>query len=406
MQSTHAITTYKPTSYGKRIFTKLNLYKPVEISLFWNLIFIASVSQGMFLVLVLFVQYFRTKHASQLFLALFILVFTLNLLNNLVYWNQMFAQFPHFLFSFVGIRFLFAPLFLWYCITFIRKRINKWHVLHFLPSFLLVIIYLPQISLSGAEKIELIQSSSFYIQFATWRKFIARNLNWALCIQLIVYAVLIFYLLKSHLTKNKNNINTEKSNQLNWLLFFNSLFFLYGIVTLLYWVLVVNKIGGVSKDYPISLVMCLIIYGISYFSVINPDLLKGEKYLQKIGILKYSKTQLSEEYLKNTIHLFEKLVTQDELFLDPDLKLDDVANFLSLKKHHISQALSLVLGKTFNEYVNRLRVNRAQILLDNLPKDGSIKAVMYSSGFNNRVSFNNNFKKLIGMTASEYLKTR
>jgi len=175
---------------------------------------------------------------------------------------------------------------------------------------------------------------------------------------------------------------------------------------LFYVVLVHANIGGIWKDYPISLVMCIAVYAISYFSITNPDLLKGEKFLERIKVLKYHKTRLSEAYLSTTILNFERVVTTEMLFLDADLKINNVAEILQIPKHHISQALSLTLGKSFNEYLNELRVIHAQHLLDQIAEHDSIKTIMYSSGFNNRASFNNNFKKHIGMTASEYIKNR
>ena len=95
----------------------------------------------------------------------------------------------------------------------------------------------------------------------------------------------------------------------------------------------------------------------------------------------------------------------NQLFLNPDPKLDEVALELDLPKHHISQALSLQKGITFTEFVNMYRIKYAKGLLDDYATDKTIKTIMHSSGFNNRASFNNNFKKLIGMTASDYLKS-
>ena len=64
------------------------------------------------------------------------------------------------------------------------------------------------------------------------------------------------------------------------------------------------------------------------------------------------------------------------------------------------------MKKSFNEYLNERRVLHAQQLLDTMSQEHNIKTIMYMSGFNNRASFNNNFKKVLGMTASEYVKSK
>ena len=376
------------------------------ISLFWNLVFIASASQGIFLFGVLIVQCVKAKDLSKLFLALFILAFSFNLTNNLVYWNQLFEQFPHFLFSTAGLRFLFAPLFFLYCLKHFTKRISHVHLLHFIPFVVLFLSYSPAIFLSGSQKLALISSPEFYQLLPQWKKFIVRNINWALCIQLIGYSLFIFYLIKKKWKTLQANKNDPKVSQVRWLHFLNILFLVYGLTMLFYWILVAKNVGTIWKDYPISLVMCILIYGISYINILNPELLKGKQFLEKVSLLKYSKTRLSEAYLNSIIEQFERIITNEELFLHADLKISNVAEKLNIPKHHISQALSLKLSQSFSDYINALRVKYAQHLLDNISKKDNIKSIMYSSGFNNRASFNNNFKKHFGMTASEYIKTK
>ena len=138
--------------------------------------------------------------------------------------------------------------------------------------------------------------------------------------------------------------------------------------------------------------------------MVNPKLLKGEKLLDKIQPPKYEKTKLDNEYLKNITTQLQQLNSTEKIFLESDIRLEQIAGKLSIPKHHITQALNLHLGKSFYEYINQLRIEHAQNLLNNLPEGDNVKTVMFASGFNNRASFNNNFKKFTGKTASQYLK--
>ena len=373
----------------------------MEISLFWNVVFVSALSLGFFVAIVLFYQYIKSKNKSQLYLGAFVFVFSTILLNNFAYWNQAMDEYPHFIFSTVSTRFLLAPLFYLYCKTFLDKAIgiNDW--IHFVPFIVLTLIFSPVLTLSGAEKIELI--ISFRTGNYPWWSYFTRYLSWALAFQLIAYPCLIYYKLSKYIKTKSSSLDKNKHNQISWLYFFNSLVLLYGLLMLFYFILIKLNIGGIEKDYYISLVMCIAIYGISYIGMDNPELLRGSKLLQRVQKLKYSNTNLEEDYLKNTIARLEQLMETEKVYLESDINLHKIAQKTNIPRHHISQALNQHLGKTFHDFINYYRVEHACRLLRAASSSKSIKTIMYESGFNNRASFNNNFKKFKGMTASAYM---
>ena len=57
-------------------------------------------------------------------------------------------------------------------------------------------------------------------------------------------------------------------------------------------------------------------------------------------------------------------------------------------------------GHGFVRYVNRMRVNRACVLLTQ--EDRPVTEVCYDTGFNNLSNFNRQFLAMCGMTPSEY----
>ena len=371
------------------------------ISLFWNIIFVSALSLGFFLAIILFGQYIRTRQRSQLYLGAFTLVFSQILLNNFVYWHQAMGTYPHFIFSTISTPFILAPLFFMYCKTFLVPINYKKDWLHFLPFLLLTIAFVPIFIKSGAGKLELIRA--FQKGNYPWWAYYTRHIRWGVSIHLIAYTTIIYFILNHFANKSETTITVDKQRQINWLYFLNSLILLYGILLLGYHILVAMNIGGIEKDYYISLVMCIAIYATAYIGMTNPDLLKGETFLQRIRNFKYSKTRLDEAYLKTTITRLEQLMETERIFLKSDIKLDNIATKTNIPRHHISQALNQCLGKTFHEFINQHRVEYACHLLQKQTTEMNIKTVMYESGFNNRASFNNNFKKFKGMTASEYL---
>lgn len=371
----------------------------------WNVVFISAFSQGIFVAIILFIQYFKTKEKSTLFLSLFVFSFSLILVNNVIYWNDLISDYPHFFFVTISIRYLMAPLFLFFVLAFLERENFKFQLYHLLPFILLFLYYFPLMILSGEEKVALRNEPTEETYSNLFRYIIGHYSFKLVSIHLIGYAIIVYRYLRKYTFTHSSQLDKNRINQIAWLRFLNFLFFVYGLMMLVYFVLIAFGVEGMTKDYVISIAICFAVYSISYVGMFNPELLKGDAFIEKISYRKYSNTRLKESYLEEIILRLNDAMQEGQLFLNADLKLDEVAANLDLPKHHISQALSLRKGNTFTEFINYYRVNFAKSLLDESAADQTIKTIMYSSGFNNRASFNNNFKRLIGMTASEYLKT-
>lgn len=372
----------------------------MEISLVWNILFVATLSQGIFVTVVLFIQFLRKRQISQLFLSTMILVFSAILLNNIIYWNAKFPEYPQFIFSTVSIRFLLAPLFFLYCQSFFRPALQWRDSLHFLPFLVITYLYAPAIFLSGADKLALMSTPSEVSSKGSFLITIGIFLPWFFSGQIIVYASCIL----RKLNNKWRGAGLANNAQLQWLKVLDLLFLLYGLLMFLYYVMVSLDIGGIQKDYYISAVICVAIYAISYVGMINPSLLNGELLLAKIAQPKYAKNRMSDAYLQQIATRLKEQVSTNRSLLNADTTLDSFAQQLAIPKHHITQALNLEIGQSFYQFLNSHRIAYACLLLEQLSPGENIKTVMYASGFNNRVSFNENFKKQMGMTASQYLR--
>lgn len=91
-----------------------------------------------------------------------------------------------------------------------------------------------------------------------------------------------------------------------------------------------------------------------------------------------------------------------EHYLNPDFKLRDLAQLISLSKHQTSLILNEELGMDFNSFVNSFRIKKATNLLSQGEKP-QIGEVMYQVGFNNSTTFNRVFKNYTGITPREFI---
>lgn len=90
-------------------------------------------------------------------------------------------------------------------------------------------------------------------------------------------------------------------------------------------------------------------------------------------------------------------------YLDPELTLVDLAKQLSISRNQLSAIINSGIGDNFYSFVNQYRVEEVKKLIqEDSKKQYTIMALASDAGFNSKSSFNNIFKKVTGLTPSEY----
>ncbi|SHH04980.1 helix-turn-helix domain-containing protein [Pedobacter caeni] len=118
--------------------------------------------------------------------------------------------------------------------------------------------------------------------------------------------------------------------------------------------------------------------------------------------LPYRKSAIAEELLATYELRLEKMMTDNELYLDAEMTLEKLARLMNIPKHHLTQLFSVRIGKNFYQYLNVFRVNYACLLLKDESLDFKLEEIGFRSGFNSKTSFNRYFKANMGCTPSEY----
>lgn len=117
--------------------------------------------------------------------------------------------------------------------------------------------------------------------------------------------------------------------------------------------------------------------------------------------LKYANKKIDLDDIEAITKGLKVLMEQEKIYIQPDLKLSDLASRIKVSTHTLSQFLNEHLGKSFPSYVNEFRIEEAKNLIQS---DHRIKleAVAYDSGFNSKSTFNAAFKKVTGLTPSKF----
>ena len=96
-----------------------------------------------------------------------------------------------------------------------------------------------------------------------------------------------------------------------------------------------------------------------------------------------------------------ELMEHQQLYLNSELKLNDVADALNTNRNLISSCINSKRGCSFSQFVSIYRVKHAKDLIRRQP-DIKISEVWMQSGFSTEGSFFRTFKAVTGMTPSEF----
>jgi AraC-like DNA-binding protein len=241
-----------------------------------------------------------------------------------------------------------------------------------------------------------------------------------------VYLISLIYLLKKTLFAHKNLFEQKQFNSIkNWgiliVLLTMTLYFISNYVSL---VNLESVESTLSQFYSVSALfwLALIIY-----LMYNPLLLYGREILtiqhiaKEKDVFKLWSLKLIKKIEKKDIG-FKKNITYTNIqMVDSFHKLEQsyfsnftetptiegIAEALNKPQSHIKYFFKYYCNYSFNEYCNILKIKHALLLMeDDYLKNHTIESLSKKCLFNSRITFFHNFKKIIGISPTEYLKTR
>jgi len=110
-----------------------------------------------------------------------------------------------------------------------------------------------------------------------------------------------------------------------------------------------------------------------------------------------------DEQLERQKDRLIEVMEKKELYLNPELRLADLAEAMDVRPYRVSEILNRGLQTTFYDLVNRYRVSKARELL--LAPDlahFNLLGIAMESGFKSKSVFNDVFKKSTGKTPSQF----
>lgn len=345
-----------------------------------------------------FIWHFGRKEKSTRFIGIILLMFGLTLVEYVLFWTHYQKIFPYFIAISVAFPLCFGPLFYLYFRQLLTPQpIDKKYLWHFLPAIIRFAYQIPLYVAPAAKKFELLKMENFKGEHL----FFQNIMPWIETGQMLIYGVLILVFLRQH------NMLTEMRKWANYVLFF---YVGYILSISSYYVLVHFSFFNPAWDYGISFMMAAFIAFVAIFAYIQIPIFEGYRLQEMPTVLispKYEHTKLSPLLIQELTKKLTSLMEGEKLYIENDLGLEKLAQRVGTNRHILSQFLNEHLGLSFFEYINSLRIAAAKELLTTTAKQElNVIEIAYQVGFNNKVSFNQAFKKITGRTPTEFRAER
>ena len=363
-----------------------------------SLIDFLALLQGLILGGILLFERWKDGHTK--FLGLFLLTFSLALIDPILMRLGVYRLYPRLIFVPVNFYFLSVPLFYLYVKTLLMPVSNRRILLILIPGineflFFCVLFFLPI-----AKKYALIQSPNLQRLYTFYA-------NFSMAFS-ILFALLAIRLVERY-RKNKLGFSSNTPEQrLLWVRYIALfLIYFYGTAMIRQWM--PHFISGYIYALAFSLTNIFIIYWVGIVGLRQPGLT-----LQYESGTPIQKPQPSpkpipatdatqDELMEQLQHLFE----QKYLYRDTDLTLPKLAKQLGVSRRELSQVINQSSGHNFNKYVNHYRIQEAKQLLAN-PEYHQYNMVGIANevGFSSKATFFSVFKKATGMSPGQYKKKK
>lgn len=122
-----------------------------------------------------------------------------------------------------------------------------------------------------------------------------------------------------------------------------------------------------------------------------------------------SKKNNTNQFSKKTGYItFSKIneyVLQEKKYMESDISLGSISEKFGISRGYLSQLINTHTKKSFNDYINELRIEASKKMLVDIYYDKyTIESIGLECGFNSKSNFYTTFKKFSGQTPNQFKK--
>ena len=340
----------------------------------------------------------KSKSLPDKLLTVWMLIIGVHLLSYHLYQLGYWDTYPHLVGTTAPFPFFYGPMLYLYVSHSLKNenRLSKTDYLHFLPILLSYLYLFRFFFFYSAEEKRLIDSGELD-DFQTFSVVLLAGF----AISGIAYSIFSYRKLNKYASLLEHNFSNTESINLNWL---KSLIWGVAILFLLVAIFAFTRdsIGIRHTDYIIYTTIIVGILMLGFFGIRHQNIFTDNAIVEVKPKEAYNKSGLKREEAQQKRAELLQVMETEKPFLNPKLSLTSLANLLGTSPNHLSQIINQFEQKNFNDFVNQYRVEEF-IQLASGKKQYSFLALALEAGFNSKSTFNKLFKKLKGMTPSQFL---
>lgn len=356
--------------------------------------------------IVLFYQYKNSNRAKRI-LSWFMLTATVLYFAHCVFFNRAYAMVPFTDTLYSASTVAVYPLYFLYILALTdTKRFSLKTYIILTPALLLGICIGTLYLFMSSEQITVFMNEYLYAisnnHSSEWLVVLQKRLHDLVKLAFAVQIVPILWCGMKKLSGYNKHVASCFSNTENkTLLSTRSLLIFFVITSLVSFV--VNIIGRECfTDSIVLMAIPSIIYSILLFCIgyvgFNQNFTAIDLYIE------YDNKDIVNNNINDSTQLKNKiinLVRDEKLYLQPDLKLSDIAIRVGTNKTYIYNAINIDMQVSFSEFINRQRIAYSQELMKANAKTTMIE-ILNDSGFTSEASFYRNFKQFAGLTPQKW----
>ncbi|CAH9064443.1 hypothetical protein PSECIP111854_03449 [Pseudoalteromonas sp. CIP111854] len=384
------------------------------------------------LILSLFLLKQRTQNPANIYLSLFTGIFSFVLFFIFLDISGIIFVYPHLIGVQEWLIPLLGPLLFLYVLKLTAQGPNTPIWYHFIPSMIIAALSVEFLMQDVTLKSQFISAESLLTPANERFEHLVDTIIPAFSlIQITCYLLLIFKVLKHHAINVKKQFSYLEKVNLAWLLWLSK----FIAVLLLLWLIdelialhirlcfdtslnMMCNMPWVNEDryfYPSEIGIIICVYAITYYALKQPAIFyqqiqKFEKTIDDPSHTvqntpRYANSALSEPLAQQLFNELDAQVKKQQIYTNPILTLDELANITGWSRHQLSQAINQVSGRHFFDYINMLRIESAKQLLLAQPQK-TVLEIALETGFNSRSAFYTAFKKCTQQTPTQYKKAQ
>lgn len=229
----------------------------------------------------------------------------------------------------------------------------------------------------------------------------------------IIYLVYTIITLGSYYRRIENYYSDVEKMRLDWLMKITTLSFF--VITVWFCEFGLTYFSIIPRTHFIPLfimiMIMIIIFITSYYLVNQPEIFRKNLEMEhavddvadSATAEKYARQSIDDRQQDEYLARLSAYMEENKPYLDENITIKDLADEIDIPPHHLSIVINNRLSKNFYTFINEYRIKEAvSILNDPENSDANIIAIAFKSGFNSKSTFNSVFKKITGLTPSEY----